>query len=44
MVFKLIALTIHTGLWTAVFAIFVLVLVRTPCPSQSHCSRPPPPY
>ena len=43
MVFKLIALTIHAGLWTAVFAIFVLVLVRTTFPSQSH-SRPPPPY
>ena len=43
MVFKLIALTIHTGLWTAVFAIFVLVLVRMPFPSQSH-GRLPPPY
>lgn len=40
MIFKLTALTIHTGLWTAVFAIFVLILVRALSQSHSHSSLP----
>ena len=34
MIFKLIVLTINTGLWTAVFAIVVLALVRV-----HHCAH-----
>ena len=36
MIFRLIVLTINTGLWTAVFAIVDLVLVRPPRDPQSR--------